>query len=141
MAITDIISQAASVCSAVTGISNTFTDMPENLGTVFPCIVIYDKSCDQAYPRTPMQKQYEHQIYVNLYYAQGTNLPAADAALKQLIEPIYDAFNQNVTLNGTCTDSAIIHHDYGYVSYGGTNYVGIQFTLQVIESIPYTYHS
>ena len=138
MAIKNIILEAANVCW---GVLTAYGSMPETLENALPCIVVYDKSCDQVYPRSPMQKQLIHEIYVNLYYAQGTDLAAVDNLLKDFIDPVYEAFNQHITLNGTCTDSAIIHHDYVYVSYGGARYVGIQFTLQAIESVPYTYHS
>jgi hypothetical protein len=146
MAVPDIIHGAVGVWQGIdwaslniSGIQSIFEDMPANLQ--LPCVVIHDKSGDQSWPRIPMQKEYDHEVLMDLYYSQGADLATVDHALKQLIDPVYDAFNQHITLGGLCENSGVTHHDYGGFTYEGVTYLGIRFVLRATEHDQYIYHA
>jgi hypothetical protein len=95
--------------------------------------VTYPSTGKLDWPRTPGRRKIEHDLNMDLYVQKGGDLQAADRILKPYIDLVISAFDQNITLGGTCMNSGITDYKYGVLTVAGTDYLGIKFTLKAIE--------
>jgi hypothetical protein len=138
MAINDIIKGAVNVQKTMPGIRAAFQDVPTSLNQL-PCFVTYPSSGNLQWPRLPSIRRIEHDLNMDLYVQKGGDLSAADRTLKSYIDLVIATFDKNIQLSGACLNSGVIKYQYGKMEYAGVEYLGIRFTLRVVEMTQVVY--
>lgn len=147
MAIQDIITQAGAILQGltigtppVTALQMVYTNLPSALGQT-PCATIMPHRGTLTWPRKPMQREVNHDFDIFLYFSKGGDLSSVDQLLKPYIDAVILLFDTHITLNGTCFNSGITDYNYGGITYAGVDYIGVKFTLHVIEFSPFQYQA
>ncbi len=131
MAVDTIIQQAAVIAGAIAGITRAWDKAPESLNEL-PAVVIIPSTGDVQYPRTPSLRQVDHSLKLLLFVSRS-DLPQAETAARPFIDLIIRTFDAHLTLNGAAVTSGITHYAYGKLTWGGVDYLGIDFLLRAVE--------
>jgi RNA recognition motif-containing protein len=137
MSIQNIITQIATLQAEITGIKRAFDETPDSLNE-FPCFVNFPSSGDIE--RIPGQRKTKHIIKMQLRVIRA-DLPSAENKVRPFLDSVLDKFDANITLNGAVSRSAIIHYDYGSLPWGGREYLGISFDIEVWETETLTFQA
>jgi len=135
-----IISGAVVVQNTIAGINQAYTDMPTSLGNL-PCFVTYPAKGNLEWPRKGMVRTVTHDLHMDLYVQKGGDLASADRLLKPFLDTVINTFDQNISLGGNCVTSGVIDYEYGVLVVADVPYLGIKFTLRVVEMAQVIYHA
>lgn len=136
MSLSNIMTQIAVVEATITGVKRAYDKAPASINE-FPCFINWPESGD--IDRRPSSRWPTHHIVMELRVLKGGALPMAEAEIRPFLEATMNAFDSNLSLNGACGNSRIIHYDYGVLPYNGTQFLGISFKIDVTEITPYTF--
>lgn len=139
MSLDVVITGANTVLKTQTGIARVYENAPEALNTL-PATMIVPQKGTIDWPRKPNQRLTTHDLVLTLYVSRGGDLASADQSLKPWVEKIIDLFDQNITLGGNAFTAGIVDYQYGHLEYAGTTYLGISFSLRVVEILQLVYH-
>lgn len=139
MALETVIQGANAVLKTQQGIARVHENAPESLAEL-PATTLIAQKGSLDWPRKPNQRMTTHDLQLTLYVSRGGDLPTADQALKPWVQKIIDLFDQNITLQGNTFNAGVVDYQYGHVSYGGVDYLGITFTLRAVELATLNYH-
>ena len=135
MSIQTIITQVAALQAEITGVKRAHDETPDGLNE-FPCFVNFISTGDSD--RSPNRRHVVHHIKMQLRVCRADR-PSAENLVRPFLLRTYEKFDDNITLNGSATRSAIVHYDYGNLPWSGTNYLGISFDLDVWEDTAYAF--
>ena len=130
MSLQTIITQVATLEAAITGIKRAHDNTPDSLNEL-PAFVNIPASADIE--RDPHVRITTHLIKMELFVLRHTSLQSAETKLRPFVALTLDKFDANLTLGTTCWSSWIVHYDYGVLTFGGQQYLGIVFDLKAIE--------
>ena len=130
MSLESIITQVAVLQAAITGITRAYDNTPDSIND-FPCFINIPAS--GTIERQPHTRITTHSIKMQLFVIRHANLPSAETKLRPFVALTLDKFDANLTLGATCWSSWITHYDYGVLTFGGRQYLGIVFDLEAIE--------
>lgn len=132
MAVDNITDAVANICKGIDGIANAYSDAPDSLIS-FPCAVVYPGKGNIDWPRNSHVRRVTHDLVLDVYFSKGTDTASSDRMAKSYIDTFINTFDQNITLQGTVTNSGLSDYTYGVLEYAGVQYVGIKFTLTALE--------
>lgn len=138
MAVESIIHAATQIQQGIQGVATAYEFAPTSLAQL-PCFVTYPGQGNRQWPRNPNVRTITHDLQMDLYVQKGGDLQAAERLLRPYIQRVFDTFDQNCQLQGTCTNAGVVDYKYGVLSYASVDYIGIKFTLRAeeINSIVY----
>jgi hypothetical protein len=129
MSIETIITELATLQAEIPGINKAWDKTPESLNS-FPCFVNIPASGDIK--RLANQRQARHVVKMQLRVLRADSL-SAETKVRPFLELVLDKFDAHISLNGKAVYSQIIHYDYGNLSWGSADYLGISFDIAVTE--------
>lgn len=135
--IADLASASAALQDA--GLKRAYPDAPESVADT-PAMVIVPDQGKRKWPATNGLRSVDHEIHVQVLLGRS-DLASADQAAKPFIGAVFDLFDQNVTLGALVTASGVTAYKYGKTTYGGVDFVAVDFTVSVMERTPIAYHA
>ena len=130
MSLENIMSAIATVEKDIVGIKRAYDQAPNSLNA-WPCFVNFPDS--GQIQRTTSLRIPVHTIKLLLFVLKGADLPSSEAKIRPFLDATLDAFDGHLTLNGACSNSRILSYKYGVLAYGGSQFLGISFDLEVTE--------
>ncbi len=139
MSLDSIIAGVVAVQRTIPGIAFAYENAPEAINEALPAFITSPSEGSVEWPRKPSIRTITHDIIMDLFVNRGGDLAAADKVLKPFVALVIQTFDQNITVNGTCFNSGGITYKFGKLEYAGVEYLGIKFTLKVVEKTQVMY--
>ncbi len=136
MSLAAIMTQISVIEGNIAGIAKANDNAPASMNT-FPQFVNFPEAGPQII-RTPNLRTVVHLFTLELHALKQV-LPQAEYKLRPFLELTLNAFDSNLTLNGSCDNAEIVSYEYGVLSYNGEQHLGISFKLKVTEMTPYDF--
>lgn len=122
-----VITQLATVETAIAGVAVAHDQTPESLGSL-PAFVNYPSSGEAVHMATD---SYElHTIIAELHVARGDQ-KVAEATARPFIQLFFNAVFADDTLAGTCATVRGIRYRYGGLTFAGVEHIGVRFEVDV----------
>ncbi len=135
MSLDAIMTQIAAVESGIAGVKKANDQAPASMN-VFPSFVNFPAG--GKFDRPPSIRWVSHTITLEIHVTKQI-LPEAERLLRPYLESTLNAFDTHLTLNGAASNSRITAYQYGVLTYNGQQHLGISFTLEATEVVPYTF--
>lgn len=127
--------QIKTIQGNIAGVKQAFDNPPASINA-FPCFVNFIGPGKPTYNMKLVLLR--HTVKMCLYVSKQTT-PETEARLRPFVDLVLDAFDVKNSLNSTCNDSEVTAYEPGVLSYGGHQYAGIVFTIEINENEARTY--
>ena len=136
-----VFAQLASVIATATGVPNVYVignqgvrALPDAINDTTPAILIYPEelTSNEQIPNSLQRLMYTITLQV---LVGGADLPSKAATALPLIDNILAVLAVNSTLTQTCVWVRMTRAKFGVLLYGGTEYLGWDCTLDVMEEL------
>lgn len=131
MSVSSIITQLAIIESTIEGIRRAYDKTPESLSEP-PAVINFPSSGEFERHTAGGTRRTTHKIAIQLFVTRA-DLPNAENLLRPFIERFPNKLDQNIFINGTCLTSQIVSYKYGAMEFAKTQYLGIEYILEVVE--------
>lgn len=131
MSVASIITQLAVIERTIEGVKRAYDKTPESLSEP-PAVINFPSAGELKRHTAGGTRRATHRIKIQLFVTRA-DLPSAENLLRPFIERFPDKIDQNIFINGTCTTSEIISYKYGEMEFAKTQYLGIEYILEVKE--------
>lgn len=135
MSLETIITRLKTIEENITGVKKAFDAAPESVASGDLPVVLNVSDSGEFSIEAGGYGRTDHTIRILLLVTPRTDLAADEAKVRPFVKRFRDAFAAAVKLDGlsTVAHAELTSYRYGAITYGESEYAGIEFTLEVTE--------
>lgn len=137
MSLDAIMTEISKIEADIEGVKVVNDKAPATMNA-FPQFVNFPAGSPKPIDRRPSARWITHSVIMELHVTDQVH-PDAEALLRPFLERVLDAFDAKLTLNGSASNSQITNYKYGILTYNGQPHLGISFTLEATEIVPFAF--
>lgn len=130
VALTGILDAVAKVQGGIRGVKRGWPRLPDAVGEL-PCFINEPAKGTLDWPPRPNLRHVQHDIRMVLLVSAGQDAPSASNQAWPFVNQTMDAFEASATLGALVAGCAVTGYETGRLTYAGTTYYAVTFTLRV----------